>query len=70
MSGSKGGRRMISVSLKANREYIQKLAVLAKVLDEEMGTMVRQALDEKYGDKLAMINTMTGSVHNETSATK
>jgi len=64
----KKGRRMTTVSVKGDRKYIQDLAVFAKVTGEEVGELVRRAIDKVYGEKIAHVSMLTGSVHSEASA--
>lgn len=46
-------RNTLSVSLKADKPYIQALGVLAKRHGKTVGELMRQASDEKFGADLA-----------------
>ena len=47
------GKNTLSVSLKADKLYIQALGVLAKRHGKTMGELMRQAADETFGADLA-----------------
>jgi hypothetical protein len=44
-----------TISCQGDRDYVLKLRVLAAVRNQRVGDMVRQALDEKYGQDMASI---------------
>lgn len=45
-----------SVSVYGDRDFLNALAVLAKQKNTRIGRLVRQALDDKYGDELRAIS--------------
>lgn len=45
----------VTVSLHADREYVNALSVLARRKGKRMGVLVREALQDKYGAELEEI---------------
>lgn len=50
-------RKHTAVSIEAPPDYVTRLAVYAKMHNVTVGSMVRTALDEKFGDDIASFFT-------------
>jgi hypothetical protein len=50
--------RTTSISVAASRDYVAAISVLAKRHGLKMGDLVRQSLDEKYGDEIKNIQAV------------
>ena len=47
-----------NVSIVADKDYLHKLAVVAKARQLRMGDLVRQAVDAQFGDALRQVDTL------------
>lgn len=64
------GRSTLSVSLKADRLYIQALTVIAKKRGKTVGELMRQAADAAFGPELAPIVLFFEQSGNQINQTK